>query len=417
MQKIMKQNMKASINDSIFYSVMVGTGEIFFSTLISFLNIKNTWAGILTVIPLVIGAFLQLASPVLLKRVGSFKKWVIGSVIIQGLSFIPLMILAVKGKAEIWHVFLVTSIYWASGMSAGNAWNVWISKIIPFHIRRKFFAIRSQLSQLFVLLALVLSGIALEWGKEHQLTAYIFVCLFSIALIFRLMSAYQLSKQSEMEVPEHFINFIGLREFFNGLMHFKEYSVILFMLLFQLAVSVSSPFFTPFMLNQVNLSYQDYMFLIASAFISKSLACSLLGTKLRRFDHQKLLLFSIVGIIPLPFLWTMTQELYLLCFFQIISGFFWAIYEQTCFLLNMEMIPDGKRSAVLATYNIFCHSFTMIGTLFGVMILKYYGETLSAHHHLFWFSAILRFGAIFFIPALFIVVKRKIYSGLNFFNL
>src|SRR5690606_35285515 len=48
-----------------------------------------------------------------------------------------------------------------------------------------------------------------------------------------------------------------------------------YMIIMQMAVQISGPFFAPYMLRQLNLSYADYVMLIATAFVAKILALPL----------------------------------------------------------------------------------------------------------------------------------------------
>ena len=51
---------------------------------------------------------------------------------------------------------------------------------------------------------------------------------------------------------------------------------------------------------------------------------------------KNLLLLGVLGIAPLPLLWACSQNFTWLCMTQIVSGFFWAVYELSTLLLIMK---------------------------------------------------------------------------------
>jgi hypothetical protein len=91
------RNLQLMLWDAALYSIMVGLGEQYLSAFAIALGFSATIAGWITTIPLLAGSTLQLISPWAVERLGSHRTWVVGCVLVQGLSFVPLVIAAVVG--------------------------------------------------------------------------------------------------------------------------------------------------------------------------------------------------------------------------------------------------------------------------------------------------------------------------------
>lgn len=407
MSTSLKQNIKFSIRDSVLYSFMVGLSEQFFCAFILFMGVHDVWAGVLAVVPMVLGSFLQLLSPLLLRKFKTYKKWVVLSVCLQGFMYVPLAIIAHNKGTPLYLIFIVIAFYWGFGMSASSSWNSWIGLIVPLQVRKKFFSLRGQFAQIFILLGLFSGGLLLDYGKEHHHVATIFSLIFALGFLFRMSSGFFLSRQTDHEVPGNLQSEINLKNFMHEIFYTSEGKVLSFMLLFQITVQISSPFFTPFMLSQLHLSYKHYMILIAAALATKTLAYVCLGTSLRRVSNKNLLIFGVMGIAPLPILWTISQNFTWLCLTQIISGFFWAVYELSTLLLIMKNYSEEKRSVILAHFNLFNNFLLLIGTAIGVGILIRDGSHFSSYITLFVISGALRLFAVILLFLSLNFMKRK----------
>jgi len=408
MDRIQKQNIHSSIKDSIFYSLMVGMGENFLCAFLLALGAGDVGAGLVSVIPILMGSVLQLYSSYGLKFFSSYKKWVVTCVLIQAFSFVPLVIVGFQGKAPLWMVFFFISLYWGSGMAASTSWNVWIANLVSDNMKKSFFSNRGLFSQISSIVSLAIGGALLEWGERYGYKMEVFSFLFMAAFILRLISAFHLNQQSELKLDHHFSPQLGFKEFFLELFQGKASPLLKFMLLFYLCIHTSSPFFSPFMLSKLNLSYSSYMILIACVYITKSLAYHLLGTMLRRLPNHVLLLMGALGITVLPWLWTLSTHFVNLCFFQMVSGFVWAIYELATLLLMMELIPDEKRSKVLSFYNVFNHTGMLVGALLGGYYLSLHGNTYHAFIDLFSLSTLIRLLALVLLPSFYFSYQRQV---------
>ena len=112
---------------------------------------------------------------------------------------LPLVVAALTGGISQAAVLFIASMYWATSLGTGPAWNTWQGTVIPRHIRPKFFAFRSKLCQVTTLAGFLLGGFALQ-GRHKYHMARKWQCsaiLFGTAFVCRMISTICLMLQSE----------------------------------------------------------------------------------------------------------------------------------------------------------------------------------------------------------------------------
>jgi len=104
--------------------------------------------------------------------------------------------LAFAENVRPWMVFVPATLYWAAGLAAGPAWNLWVEQLVPARIRGGFFARRSRLCHAGVLIGLISGGLLLRWSGDVTLLA--FAGMFAVGAVGRFVSAAMLARQTEV---------------------------------------------------------------------------------------------------------------------------------------------------------------------------------------------------------------------------
>jgi MFS family permease len=385
----LRRNLSSSIVDAGSFSVMVGCGETYFSAFALALGLSQVSSGLLATLPLLVGSLLQLAAPFLLRRVGSYRRWVVMCVLCQAATFAALIALALERRIPAVLLFVAAAVYWGTGLGTGPAWNTWIGTLVPVGIRARFFAWRTRTVQAGTLLGFVLGGLALQYGAGSDAALITFAGLFAVAGVCRLISGLALARQTEPKPPGDDERHVSLREFASRFGRLDG-RFLLYLMAVQAAVQISGPFFTPYMLKQLQLSYASYMVLVASAFGAKMLALPWLGHLAHCYGPRRLIVWGSLGIIPLASGWLVSDNYAWLVFLQAVGGVSWAAYELAWFLLFFEMLPREERTSVLTTFN-FGHSLaSVVGSLVGGAVLLSLGEHRHVYLGLFAASTLLR---------------------------
>lgn len=431
--RALRRNLTAMNADGFAFSIMVGIGETYLPAFMLARGSGELNAALIATVPVLLGSIVQLLAPRLLRLVGSHRRFVVATASVQAFSMVLLSLLAVLPEVAAWVVFIPATLYWAGGLSTGPAWNTWVEQLVPARIRSGFFARRSRLCHVGVLLGLIAGGLLLRWSALSGQTLSVFAILFGTGALGRAVSAAMLARQTESLGSR--LDRLPTRAECDGAVTVRHRSVsrtmtassagssvfrqsvwqrltdrqrwqrpgpaarlVLFLMAVQTAVHVSGPYFNPFMLKVLGLSWVDYMFLLSLGFIGKMLSLPWAGRMANRLGPDRLLWIGAVGIMPVSALWFVRQDVWFLACVQIVSGLVWGCYELAMLLMFLGRIPAARRVQVLTWYN-FGNSVAMVlGTLIGALILSNAGRSASGYLTVFVASAGLRLLSLLALP-------------------
>lgn len=394
-------NLRSSMVDAGAYSLMVGLGETYLTAFALALSVSEIATGLLAAFPMMIGATLQLAAPWCIRRLGSHRIWIVGCAIAQAICLLLTPVAAIAGAWQLAVLYLASSLYWASGLATGPAWNTWAEEIIPPAIRTRFFARRSRISQACLLFGFAAGGLLLADAERNAFVVTAFSSIFILAGICRLVSAGALYRQSEPSAGQAASGHKSLRQVTLGLRGHAGGRLLMYLFAVQVAVQLAGPFFAPFMLARQGMTYTEYMFLIALGFVGKVLALPAWGRLAKRAGVRPLMWIGGLGIVPLSGLWLGLQwiehDVLYLSVVQVFGGFAWAAYELAFFLMFFETIPRHERTSVLTIYNFTNALALVLGAVLGAGWLAFVGESGASYLQLFGLSSAARLLALVFL--------------------
>jgi len=409
--RALRNDLSACLWDGFLYCVMVGIGETYLAAFVLHLGLGPLLSGLVTTVPVVAGAFLQLAAPWAVRRLGSYPKFVAGCAYIQALLYVPFALLALFSEpVAAWSnlhgltpllgfgVFIVATLYWAVGLGCGPAWTTLVGEIIPARIRPHYFGKRNRLLQFGTLLGLLVHGGVMQWLQTLDpqraplasvggsgWTSFGFACLFIVAGLCRLWSGYLLSTYSDPPRPiTHttipLLNFATNRR--------GDSSFLLFVAAMGIATQIAQPFFNPFMLEKLRANPAWYSVLLASALVGKGLAQPFAAKWASRHGAARPLTIGALLLIPLPLVWLATDSFAWLLVGQLLSGAVWGMFELATFLRNFETTRPHERMSVLANFNCLNETAKTGGSLIGGRILGTGAD--PAYAWVFWASTAAR---------------------------
>jgi MFS family permease len=379
------------------YSVMVGLGETYLAAFVLAMGLGERAAGLIAGAPMLAGAVLQLAAPWAVQKLNSRRRWVVACASLQAAALLLVSATAFTDGKLRWLVFLAATLYWAAGMATGPAWNVWVTQIVPAYLRPDFFARRARLGHAGVMVGFIAGGVALQLSHAGDATLVVFAVLFAVSSCFRFFSAAMLWLQSEPQdvAPREAPHMADLTARCEGEPFWR---VLAYMLLVQFAVHLAGPFFTPFMISHLQLSYGSYAALIAVAFIGKIAAMHWAGSLATQLGPRRLLWIAGLAITPLSAGWLISQNYAWLAVLQLVGGCAWAAYELAMLLVFFDAIPSSRRTAVLTLYNLGNAVAIAGGAFAGAALLGWLGETRSVYLLLFGLSSLGRFASLAILP-------------------
>ena len=382
-----------SYADGFFFSLMVGLGETFFAAYALFLGKSEIVTGFILSIPLLLGSLMQLAAPLGLHRVNSHRRWVAATAAAQGLSLLPLLFMNAHTPAVI--LYLSIALYWAFGLATGPAWNSWITHLVPWTRRSRFFSVRSRFCQFGMLIGLVGGGLLLHFLKQKGQEGLAFWLLFVGAVCARLFSAFCLRAIPDARGFSAQMQLLWPHQLWRELVAAGTGRLLLLCAVFHLCVNTASPFFNPYMLKTLKLSYWHYMILVAVQFAAKMVALYFLESLVHRKGAQRIMHWGLLGVAIIPLVWVASEQYSALLAVQFLSGMAWASFELGLVLTFFEHLPFAKRVSLLSYYNLMTAAAMVAGGSVGAWALKTWAVTAVTYKSIFFLSAGLRFLAYF----------------------
>lgn len=387
----LRRSLRACTLDGIAYSAMVGLGESYFAAFALLLGADPFRVGLLTTVPMLLGAGFQLFSPAAAARFGE-KRWVVGSAVLQGLVLLPVATLpwtVTNGYA--WLIFAVC-VYWILGLGLNPAWNAWMGRMIPAAVRSRYFGRRNVPIFFSLLLSALFGGMLLDFTQRNGWGArWGFLTAFILAGCARLVSAWFLNRQIEppAEARPEGTGRASLRERFRRGPHTR---LVFLLVAMTGSVHVSAAYFTPFMLQGLELSYAQFTLLNSTILVSRALSSAYWGEIARSYGNRRALQVAASLIVPLSGLWVVSQDFYYLLGLQLFAGFAWAGLDLTNMLNFFDCTDDRNRADVLSVYNLCNGTAIVAGTMVGGIVLRTLGP--GAYPVLFLGSSGLRLVAL-----------------------
>jgi len=257
------------------------------------------------------------------------------------------------------------------------------------------------------------AGFILDHFREGKIF-FGFAILFGIACIGRYVSFYFLKKEYEPKAVVDEKAYFSFFKFIKKMPSNNFGRFVIFTSLTSFAVAIASPFFSVYMIKELNLSYIAFTIISLSSLLSPILFLSWIGKRVDRMGAVRVMKTSGFLISFVPLLWIFSiflmksSPIILISYLFVIelfSGFVWAAYN----LSTSNFIYDAvtKQKIILCfTYFGFINS---IGSFFGGLIG---GQITSlSSFSLFGLGSILSVFFISFvlrlIPSIFVAPKLK----------
>ncbi|HVP09630.1 MAG TPA: MFS transporter [Phycisphaerae bacterium] len=389
-----RRDVLASNSDGGGYSFMVGVGETYLAAFAIAVQLGDVAVGLITTVPMLAGALLQLISPLAVVWLGSVSRWVIVSVLAQALSFVPLAIMAALGRAHVWIVFLAIAVYWGSGMCAGAAWVTWMERLIPPRMRAPFFGKRARIMQACQLLGLLAGGFALQAASARDQQVSAFALLFGLAALGRLFSAGCLTLQSSTTLAADEQQRVSFREMAGRILHGADGRLLVYLAALQIGAQMAGPYFAPYMLSRLKFSYAEYATLIAAFYLAKVVASPWLGRLASRLGPRLVLWIGGLGIVPQAAAWMVSTSFSYLLVLHLLGGIAWAAHELASPLMYFELIQERERTSVLTMFNLMNAAAMVAGASLGGIVLHSLGTDRPTYLVLFALSSLTRLAAM-----------------------
>ena len=364
------ERLKPPVRDGVAHAVMLGAGENYFGAYGIFLRASNLEIGLLAALPPFLGALFQFFGVRLMERHGIRRPLMVFGAIVQAFTLVPIALLGFWpdrfGYPGVVLIVLVVA-YWAASGLVSPIWSSVIGDLVPMEIRGRYFGARNKLIGLATMIALIGAGLVLEIAVDDFYAVRGFCAIFLIAAGARLVSAYWLRRYEDPPYVTRPDAFFTFRDFVRRSPKSNFARFVFFQASMNCAVFVSAPYFTVYMLRDLQLSYMQFTILTISMLASQLLSMTRWGDFADRFGNKKILSICSIGIISTPILWLITPAFWMLVVAQVWAGFFWAGYNLSTANFMFDTVSPPKRGRCAAYQSFVNAAFVLVGVLIGAV--------------------------------------------------
>lgn len=394
------RSLRHSQHDGMAYAVMTGAGETYLSAFALLLHASTWQIGLLTALPPLIGSFAQVLSAWLGQIIKTRKVIIVKGALLQALSWLPLFALPMLfPDHSIAILILCVTVYHALGNLVIPQWSSMMGDLVRENQRGRYFSRRNRITSMINFIALLGAGLLLNYFQLHDRSLYGFIAIFLVAFAARLVSVWFINKMYDPPGHVATLELPGRRELWRRIRHsgFLRFSV--FVAMMNLAVGIASPYFTVYMLRDLQLSYLQFTVLTATSILAQFLTLNSWGRLSDAFGNRFILLVSGCVVPLLPAAWTLSTNFWYLLLVQVVAGFFWAGFSLCTANFLFDLVPPEKRITYMAAHNVFAAVGVFLGAVLGGVTAYFAGSIRAAPvlpdldyalYYVFLFSTLLR---------------------------
>lgn len=360
--------LNASVRDGMAHAGMLGIGENYLGVYGVFLKLSSVQIGLLASLPPFIGALSQLISVWGLRFFKSRRTLLVRGATLQALLWLPIMLVGWLGLSPLWAgtlLIAVVTLYHVAGAFPAPAWSSLVGDAVPSDQRGRFFGLRNRNIGFCTFAAMVAGGFILETSKGAAMTLFGFTLLFSLASLFRAISASYLVRYEDP--PHEYVpgEYFSFWDFIKRMPHSNFAKFVFFVSTINFAVAFSAPYFTLYMLDTLGMAYSEFTFVNVAATVTQFLTMQHWGRISDQFGNKKILNVCgwAVGLVPL--LWLFGDSTLWLVLVQAFSGFVWAGFNLASANFIFDAVTPAKRARCVAYQAVVNAAFVLAGALLG----------------------------------------------------
>ena len=390
MNKI-KNSLRASYWDGVCASVMVGLTQDYLVPYALALKATVKQIGLLSSLPNLGAALVQLKSADITESLLSRKKITLISVFLQALTLLPILLIPYfpKDNKPLILIFLVVLFTGFGALSLGP-WSSWIAEHIPPNKRGQYFGWRNRVLGGVAVLSALFAGIILQFYKENVLLGFLIILIFALAA--RFSSWYFLTRMYEPQFRHSHDAKFSFPDFLKRARESNFARFVFFVAGLNFCVNLAAPFFVVFMLRDLHFSYLTYTILIIIVPVTTLLLIQRWGRLADRVGNIRVLKFCACFIAGLPIPWLICQNPLFLALVQMLGGFAWSGFNLCVINFIFDSVSPAKRTRCFSYFNVINGFFICMGALIGGYLAAHAPKLLGYQLlSLFIFSSITRF--------------------------
>ncbi len=396
-----ERSLHRSTVEGMAFGGVQGSGEHFVAAYGVALGASNSQIALLSSLPNLLGAAAQSTSARMSRLLGGRKRVVVLFALLSGLLWVPItgVGLLKPGNPGFWLV-LFAMLYTASNAIIGPAWSSIMAEVVPGRLRGRYFGQRTRWSTLANVAVFVTCGGLMFALRDRGLTG--FVIVFMTALAFRLVSLALLATLVELPHNVKDDERPSMARMTRSLFTTNLGRLMLYLFALNFAVNLAGPFFTPYMLRTLGVSYLTFTMLEMMTILASLWAVTHWGAAADRTGNRSMLTITGVLVSFVPVLWLVSGNVFYLAAIQFYSGIAWAGFNLVSSNFLFDATTSQNRTAYLAYFGAGAALASALGAFAGGALVDRVPALLgSSLLTMFLISSVLRLmTGIVFLPGL-----------------
>ncbi len=414
------KSLNISWREGIAASVMQASIDEYLIPLGLFLGATPMDIGFLVAIPHLLGSLSQFWAVKAVELCGSRLRFLIRASAAQAFFLLPVALFPLfHFPSRILTLIFVVTLFRILANLIATVWGSLASDYLAPEDRGKYFGWRSRIIGVAGMVTTILGGVLLNTFKAIS-TAFGFAILFAATASARFVSSRYMAHMQD--VPEH-KNPSDKFTFFMFLRRFRQSNFVKFVFYvasITFATTLAAPYFSVYMLRDLQFSYLTYMFIHMGAVMASLVSFPIWGKHADKIGNARVLKATSLMIPLIPFLWLFSSNILYLFTIEIFAGFVWGGFNLCSLNFIYDAVSPGKRVRCLGYFSV----INGVATFMGAGLGGYLAERLphlggSRILTLFVISGILRFLSHLFLSRQFQEVRpsaQKISSVELFFS-
>lgn len=367
---------RLSIKEGCFTSIKTSLGDYYITPFAIAINSSNFLIGMISSISGLVGPISQWFSSRLIEKYKR-KKIILTATFYETLTWIPLILIAFLFYKGILTsllpllLLLFFSLYVIIANITSPAWFSWTGDLVDEDYRGKWFSKRNFILGFVSIIFTIIAAFFLDFLKKQGQIIFGFIILFFIAMIVRFISRSYFKKTYEPKLKLKKGDYFSFWQFIKKAPKNNFGRYVLFRTLMDFTVCIASPFFTVYMLRNLNFSYVTFMLVTLSQIFFGLLAMKQWGKFADKYGNYEVMKLTILFIAIYPILWLISPSpIYLILSPALIGGIAWAGFNLAAGNFIYDSVSPQKRGLALSYYNLLNGIGVFLGAGLGAILVK-----------------------------------------------
>ncbi|MFA5858768.1 MAG: MFS transporter [Elusimicrobiota bacterium] len=363
-----KTSLRASFYDGFFSTVMVGLTSSYMSPFAILVGASNFVIGLLSALPQLAGAVLQLRSAEVTDLVGSRVKFTVIGVAMQATALLLMAFIIMLPQSIRIETFLILAVI--SGSSVAfivPAWASLMSDTIDKTKYGTYFAWRNRILGIVAVIVSLAAGVFLSAIKNKVLG---FSILFVLGAVVRYISVYYVSLMDDVSVIKAKEKKFTYLQFILRAKESNFAKFVIFMGILYYTTFWCSPFFAPYMLKELKMDYTTYILILTAGSIAGIFSLPLWGKLTDKYGNAKIIKTS-ARLMPLiPLLWIVSGNTVYLMIANALAAYIWSGMGLAAMNFIFDTASPETRTRCVAYYNFTVGVCIFLGSITGGWIIS-----------------------------------------------